>query len=97
MAFFCVNFLLFYNMTIMENNKIRIDISQAPWVECSEKSKTFETKLLFKKISPLLSPSGQTEYIPLETIVCAKCGKVPKFFYEKAKDIPEDMRSTCTF
>lgn len=97
MAFFCVNFLLFYNITIMENNKIRIDISQAPWVECSEKSKTFETKLLFKKISPLLSPSGQTEYIPLETIVCAKCGKVPKFFYEKAKDIPEDMRSTCTF
>jgi hypothetical protein len=81
----------------MENNKIRIDISQAPWVECSEKSKTFETKLLFKKISPLLSPSGQTEYVPLETIVCVKCGKVPKFFYEKAKDIPEDMRSTCTF
>jgi hypothetical protein len=52
---------------------------------------------LFKKISSLLSPSGQTEYVPLETIVCAKCGKVPKFFYEKAKDIPEDMRSTCTF
>ncbi len=81
----------------MENNKIRIDLSQAPWIECSEKNRVFETKLLFKRLSPLLSPSGKEEHVPLEAIICSKCGKVPKFFYEKAKDIPEDMRSTCTF
>lgn len=79
------------------DNKVRIDISQAPWVECSEGGKVFETKLLFKKLSPLLSPTAQTEHVPLETIICAKCGKVPKFFWEKAKDIPEDLRSDCDF
>jgi hypothetical protein len=79
------------------DNKVRIDISQAPWVECSEGSKIFETKLLFKKISALMSPTAQTEHVPLETIVCQKCGKVPKFFWEKAKDIPEDIKSQCDF
>jgi hypothetical protein len=78
-------------------NKIRIDISQAPWIECSENNKLFESKLLFKRISPLYSPSGKEEFLPLEAIVCAKCGKVPKFFYEKAKEIPEELKSTCSF
>ena len=81
----------------MENNKIRIDLSQTPWLECSEKNKLFETKLLFKRISPLMSPSGREEMVPLEVVICTKCGKVPKFFYEKAKDVPEDMRSECSF
>jgi hypothetical protein len=78
-------------------NKIRIDISQAPWIECSENNKLFESKLLFKRISPLYSPSGKEEFLPLEAIVCTKCGKVPKFFYEKAKEIPEELKSTCSF
>lgn len=79
----------------MENNNIRVDLTQAPWLECGEKNKLFEKKLLFKKLSPLLSPSGQEEMVPLEVIVCTKCGKVPKFFYERAKDVPEELRSTC--
>lgn len=81
----------------MENTKIPIDLSQAPWVECSEKSKSFETKIMFKRISPIVSPSGKEEHVPLEIVVCSKCGKVPKFFFDKAKDIPIDMRSDCTF
>lgn len=81
----------------MEPEKIRVDLTQAPWIECSEKNRVFDKKLIFKRISPLLSPSGREEHVPLEVIICSKCGKVPKFFYERAKDIPEDLRSDCTF
>jgi hypothetical protein len=81
----------------MENSKIKIDLSQAPWLECSDKNTLFESKVLFKKISPLVSPSGKEELVPIEVIVCTKCGKVPRFFYEKAKDVPEEIRSSCTF
>jgi hypothetical protein len=81
----------------MEKEKLRIDLKEAPWMECSEGNKVFETKVLFKRISPLLSPTGKEEFVPLETIVCDKCGKVPKFFYERATDIPEDLRSDCSF
>jgi len=81
----------------MEKQKIQIDLSQTPWVECSEKNKMFETKILFKKVSALISPSGNEEHVPLEVVVCSRCGKVPKFFYDKAKDVPEDLRSDCSF
>jgi hypothetical protein len=79
----------------MENQKIQIDLSQTPWVECKEGNKLFETKLMFKKVSALISPSGKEEHVPLEVVICSTCGKVPKFFYDKAKDVPQEMRSTC--
>lgn len=79
----------------MENNNIRVDLTQAPWLECSEKNMLFEKKLLFKRLSPILSPSGQEEMVPLEVVICNKCGKVPRFFYERAKDVPMDIRSDC--
>ena len=37
----------------------------------------FEAGIVFKKISPLVSPSGNEELYPLEVLVCKKCGKVP--------------------
>ena len=77
--------------------KIKIDLSQAPWLECSEGNLVFDSKALFKKISSLVSPSGREEFVPLEVVICQKCGKVPRFFYEKAPDVPESLRSDCTF
>lgn len=79
----------------MEKQKIQIDLTQSPWTECEKKNKLFEGKLLFKRISPLISPSGKEEYVPLEVIVCTQCGKIPKFFYERAKDVPEELKSDC--
>ncbi len=42
-----------------------------------------------------MSPSGKEELLPAEIIICKKCGKVPKFFWEKAKEIPESLKSNC--
>lgn len=79
----------------MEQPKMRIDLKDATWVECSKGNKIFEAKLLFKRVSPLISPTGKEEFIPLETIVCTTCGKIPKFFYDQVKDIPEELKSDC--
>lgn len=81
----------------MNEEKIRLNLKDAPWMECSEKNKVFGSQVLFKRISPLLSPSGKEEFVPIEVIVCEKCKKVPRFFYERAPDIPEDLKSDCTF
>jgi hypothetical protein len=37
----------------------------------------FTTGIVIKKISALVSPSGQEEAYPLEVLICSKCGKVP--------------------
>jgi hypothetical protein len=77
--------------------KPRLDLSTTPWVECSNNSYLFENKILFKRVSPIISPTGREEYVPLEAIVCSKCGKIPKFFYEKASGMPDELKSDCTF
>ena len=83
----------------MEKNieKPKIDLATAPWTLCSEGSYMHENKILFKRVSPIISPTGREEFIPLEVIVCSTCGKIPKFFYEKAPGIPEELKSTCEF
>lgn len=83
----------------MENNNkenvLRLDLSETPWIKCEGDNMLWETSMLFKKLSSLMSPSGKEELIPAEIVVCKKCGKVPQFFWEKAKEIPEELRSTC--
>jgi hypothetical protein len=81
----------------MENNQttIKLDLSQTPWIKCEGDNMMFESAMLFKRISPLVSPSGKEELLPAEVVICKKCGKVPQFFWEKAREIPEELRSTC--
>ena len=47
-------------------------------VTCECGGMVFESALVLKKISAIVSPSGQEEMYPIEILVCKKCGKVPK-------------------
>ena len=49
-------------------------------LQCDCGNLTFETGLIFKQISPLLSPSGREEAYPIEVFLCKSCGKVPSRF-----------------
>ena len=74
--------------------KPKVDISSAPWVKC-ETNQLFETKLMFKKVSAILSPTGREEHVPIEVVICSKCGKIPKFFQQNIPDLPEELKSEC--
>jgi len=58
-------------------------------VTCNCGSLLFETAILFKKISPLVSKSGMEELYPHEIFVCKKCGKVPEEFNDGI--IPDEL------
>ena len=45
--------------------------------KCDCGGSMFTEKLMFKKISAFISPSGKEELYPLQIIVCDSCGKVP--------------------
>ena len=77
----------------MEPNKIRLDLSTAPWMECACSGKLFNSKLMFKKVSALISPTGKEEFVPIEILICEKCQKVPQFMWEKFPDLPEELKS----
>jgi len=46
-------------------------------VTCQCGSMLFESAIIIKKISPVISPTGKEELYPMEILVCKKCGKVP--------------------
>ena len=73
----------------------KIDLSKAPWHGCEGGNYTFETATMFKRVSPILSPSGNEEFAAAEVILCKKCGKIPPFFAAKMGDCPEEHRSEC--
>ena len=55
-------------------------ISDSPTLKCSCGGMVFQEALLFKKISAILSPTGEEEMYPVRLIVCKNCGKVPESF-----------------
>jgi hypothetical protein len=36
--------------------------------------------MFFKELSPMMSPSGKEELIPVETYRCSACGSIPSRF-----------------
>jgi len=49
-------------------------------VECECGGKIFTEKLVIKKLSAILSSTGNEELLPLPVIICEKCGKIPSVF-----------------
>jgi hypothetical protein len=64
-----------------QSSKMSVDLSQAMDIECSQCSnKFFHEVVFFKKISALLSPTGQEGIIPIPTYACLECGNINKEF-----------------
>ena len=53
-------------------------IRNSKLLECSCGGKQFKEILIFKKISAIISPSGNEELFPMNIVVCTNCGFVPK-------------------
>jgi hypothetical protein len=53
----------------------------------------FSEKLIFKKISALLSPSGNEEIVPMPVMICDKCGKTSDVF-DPNNVIPREIKTT---
>lgn len=79
----------------MSPNEFKQIIKDAPWLECPQGNKTFEKKVIFKRMSALISPSGNEELMPVEIEVCSKCGKVPKILAKHLPPLPEEFIADC--
>ena len=52
-------------------------IKDSKLLVCPCGGKEFENSMIIKKISPILSPTGEVELFPMNILVCKSCGKVP--------------------
>jgi len=58
-----------------------IDMSQTTQIKCEKcENSTFKQTLLIRKMSALVSPNGQEQYVPIAVFACEKCGHVNSEF-----------------
>ena len=58
-----------------------VDLSQAKTMECEKcQCKAFKQTMMLKKLSALVSPTGQEAIIPVGVFACDHCGHVNKEF-----------------
>ena len=64
--------------------QMNIDFSQTTAEVCEEcGNDTFVQVYQMRKLSALLSPTGQETMIPMQVFTCAKCGHINKDFLPK--------------
>ena len=60
-----------------------VDLTHATTLECEEcKCKGFKQTMMLKKLSPLMSPTGQEAIIPVAAFCCEQCGHINTEFQE---------------
>ena len=60
-----------------------VDLTHATTLECEKcKCKGFKQTLMLKKLSALVSPTGQEAMIPVAAFCCEQCGHINKEFEE---------------
>ena len=60
-----------------------VDLTHAKTLECEECGcKGFKQTMMLKKLSPLVSPTGQATMIPVGVFACEKCSHINKEFLE---------------
>ena len=60
-----------------------VDLTHAKTMECEEcQCKGFKQTLMLKKLSALMSPSGQEAIVPVAAFCCEQCGHINKEFQE---------------
>ena len=65
--------------------QVSVDLSKADTIKCDDCGNyLFIQANVIKRISPIMSPTGQEALVPVQVYSCGNCGKVPKMFVEGA-------------
>ena len=71
-------------MNNQQQPQMKVDFSQTTEEVCEKcENDTFQQVYRMRKLSALLSPTGQPTMIPLQVFACAKCGHINKGFQPK--------------
>jgi hypothetical protein len=62
-------------------------------VTCTCGGQLFQTGVVIKKISALVSPTGQEVDYPIEVLVCMNCHKVPRSEDQVTRMLPDSVLS----
>jgi|TARA_B100001094_G_scaffold270240_1_gene274966 hypothetical protein len=74
----------------MNQQEVQVDISKADDITCEVQdcgSTYFQPVMAMKRLSPLVSPTGQEAIVPIQVYACIKCNEVPEKFKREASSL----------
>ena len=61
-----------------QETQVQVDLSKADTIKCDDCGNyLFITAHVIKRLSAIISPTGQEAMIPVQVYSCGNCGKVP--------------------
>ena len=67
--------------------QVQVDLNDAETMKCDDcGNSVFIPAYFIKRLSPIVSPTGQEAIVPIQVYSCGNCGKVP----DKLKQSVED-------
>ena len=62
-----------------QKKQVQVDLKQADTIKCSDcNNYLFISSTIIKRLSAILSPTGEETLIPIDVYSCGNCGRVPK-------------------
>ena len=78
------------------NSQSAFDVSTAETMKCEQCGSTlFTISYIIKRISAIISPTGQESIVPIQVYSCEGCSKVPSVFL-KGTGFEEDFEEDST-
>ena len=63
--------------------EVQVDLKKADTIKCDDCGNyLFITSFVIKRVSAILSPTGQEGLVPIQVYSCGNCGQVPKSLLE---------------
>ena len=73
--------------------QVQVDLRDAETIKCSScDNYLFITSFILKRLSAIVSPSGQEALIPVQVYSCGNCGQVAEGFLE-GSGLEEEIKS----
>ena len=68
-----------------QQSQVQVDLNEAETMKCDEcGNAVFIPAFFLKRLSPIVSPTGQEALIPIQVYSCGNCGKVPDKLNQEA-------------
>ena len=65
--------------TPLPQQQVQVDLNDAETMKCEDcGNSVFIPAFFLKRLSPIVSPTGQEALIPIQVYSCGNCGKVPE-------------------
>ena len=77
----------------LPKTQVKVDLTQAETLKCEYcENYLFISSTIIKRLSAIVSPTGEETLIPIDVYSCGNCGRVPKSMLKGSGVVEEEKK-----